>query len=163
VRELSAPFLEAILSRTGEGRQLMLLLTVTHVDLPEPIRVCLNTVPITSRGNVFHPYPFRITLPEEREEQASHSKLVIDGVDRTMVAVLRTVSTPPEVVIELVLSTSLDLVEYFSAPMRWRGISYTVTMVEGLLEGPRIFYSRFPRDVFSPNTTPGVFYGGPNI
>lgn len=151
------------MARDADGEVPLWLLTVTHAQLVDPIRVVLNTKQITSRGNIFLPFPFSLTLPEEREEQAPQAKLVIDGVDRTIVQVLRTIATPPLVTMEFVLASSPDIVELNFPPMRWKGIAYNVTTVEGILEGPRIFFSRFPKEVYSPTTTPGVFFGGPNL
>ena len=161
-RTISDVFKEALLQRETDER-VVVLLTIEHPDLAEPLRLCLNPKPITSRGHVYSFFPFQITLPEEREDQAPVARLVIDAVDLVIVSVLRQIEAAPTVTIELVLASSPDTVEYQGAPMLWRSIAYTVTTVDGTLQGPRIFYSRFPAEVFSPATTPGVYFGGPNL
>lgn len=162
MRELSPEFLASITDRESEEVALILA-TITHEELPEPIRIVMNGLEVVSRGQTFRFFPFRIVLPTEREDQPPHAKLEIDGVDRAIVAALRQIQTPPGVKVEIVLDSSPDIVEYETPVMKWKGIGYTVDRVEGILEGPRMFYTRFPKDVQSPTTAPGEFFGGPNI
>jgi Domain of unknown function (DUF1833) len=162
MRDISDVFKAAILQRETD-EVAVLLLTIEHEDLATPLRLCSNPTPITSRGHEYVFFPFMITRPEEREAQAPQARLVIDAVDGQIVGVLRQIESAPTVTLEIVLASSPDIVEYQSAPMTWRGITYNATTVDGALEGPRIYYAKFPAEDFTPSTTPGVFYGGPNL
>jgi hypothetical protein len=161
-RDISDVFKEAILQR-GTDEILVPMITITHDFLPDPVRVCLNPEGMTSRGNLFLFYPFRFTLPEERENRAPQSKLILDNIDLALVEALRSISDAAEVTLEMALLSSPDFLEYESAPMLWRAIVYNVTTIEGIIEGPRIFYARYPADDMNPSLAPGVFFGGPNL
>lgn len=162
MRTFSDEFFRAILARES-GEVIVMLMSVTHQLLPVPIRVCVGAPSIVSRGNEFLYYPFQFQAPDEREDVAPQGRLVVDNVDRTILATLRQIDTPPTITVEFVLASSPDIVELAWEEMEWAGIEYDVSRIEGLLQGPKDFWAQFPRDLVTPGNAPGVFFGGPNL
>ena len=156
MRSISQAFIDAFLSReTGEAA--LILLEVNHEDLPTPVRLALNTKPITHQGGQYEPMYFEVSFPEQIEDRATGVKLRVDGVDRTLIEKVRSFSTPPTVVFKVVATTDLDQVEMETAPMFWRTVTYGTHWLEGDVESPEIFNRNFPADAFTPAIAPGLF------
>lgn len=91
----------------------LFLLTLTHPDLPAPMRFVRNTVDIISRGNTFTAFPFDIALPGASDGAPQPAQLAIDNVDQTIVQTLRALppDSPPSGLIELVMASTPNTVE----------------------------------------------------
>ncbi len=57
------------------------LLTITSADGSDVSRLVNNNEPVTSRGEVFEPYPFSIVMPIDDPDQQPQATLNIDNVD----------------------------------------------------------------------------------
>lgn len=155
-RDVSAAFAQAFFrSETGEAP--IVLLTVFHKLLPEPIYLCLNSEPITSRGNEHLPHPFAPQFLEQHPDRAPQVTITVDNVERGIVQAIRLADTPPEIVLEVVLADTPDTVEMGTPRMQWRQSSWTVTSLTGTIEGPSVHHRRFPAHQFSPRWVPGIF------
>lgn len=137
---------------------ILLLLTLDHDTLPEPIRVTSDEVETVSRGQTWQPYPYRIRLPDARTEAAPTALLEIDNVHRDIIAAIRRMGTKPaRVTIELVLGSRPDQVE-----MAWRGfelreITYDALTVTGELVVADLATTAYPKHRFVPALFPGLF------
>ena len=60
------------------------LLEITHPDLAQPVRICNDTQDIVSNGNTFTALAFRISLPDDIENQLPRAKISIDNVGREL-------------------------------------------------------------------------------
>lgn len=115
------------------------LIEISHPDLPDPIRLStdnterLSTDPLVYgtrsawRGAdpLTEPYLWIVAqavLPGDDAEAPAQAKLVLDNLDRGMVAVLRSFTAPPDVALAVVLAGSPDLVE-----QEWTGMRITST------------------------------------
>lgn len=149
------------------GEIVIFLMTVTHPDLDGPIRLSsdpttrLSDSPLTygtaSRGQSFLFVPFGLILPDEKEAATPQAKVMLDNVDREMVNILRSTSTPAQVKIELVLASEPDVVEVeepmfdlVSADYDAQTVTLTLVM-NGLATEP------FPSGSFNPSSFPGLF------
>ncbi len=94
------------------------LLTITHAELPEPIRLVANNVNIVSRGNTFTAFPFVLTLPGASDGGTTPARLQIDNIDQRIVQAIRAITTPPVMLIELVNGSALDVVEFALPPFK---------------------------------------------
>lgn len=97
------------------------LVTITHPDLDAPVRLSsdptrrLSHDPLTygtvSRGET---YPFvlvSVVIPDERKGSPPASQIVLENVASDMVALVRSISTPGQVKIEVVTAARPDDVE----------------------------------------------------
>lgn len=99
---------------------LLILITITHADLAGPLRFVANTVDIVSRGNTFTAYGFGFAAPGDGEGGSTSARIVIDNIDRRIVDTIRALSTPPEILVEIVLGSDPDTVEETFPPFEVR-------------------------------------------
>jgi hypothetical protein len=134
----------------------LVLLTIQHNDLEQPIRVVNNTEQIVSRGQTYVGFPFDFELPGEDADSPSKARLRIDNVDRRIVEVVRRISSPPLVTLEVILASAPDTVEFVFSGLTMREIDYDVTSVSGDL----LFESIFAEPVtytMTPSRFPGLY------
>lgn len=112
---------------------------------------------VTSRGSEFLYLPMEITLPSEEETQAPRCSLTLYDVTRQLTPIIRNLSNPPKIKMELVLSKTPDVVE---ASFEWfyiNNITYNASTVTANLS--MIDYERepFPMHAFTAVYFPGLF------
>lgn len=93
------------------GDALIALLTLDHADLADPLRVARNTVDVVSRGETYAARAFAVTLPQDDGETLATVRLTLDNVDRAFTEAVRTIDSPLDATIELVLASAPDTVE----------------------------------------------------
>ncbi len=135
----------------------LLLLTIDHDELAEPIRVVNNTEDITSRGDLYIAYPFEIALPGEDPENVARVSLRIDNVDRQIVHSLRSVPAPLAVALEVVLASSPDTAEAGPFNMTLAAAEYDALVVTGELAFEDVLNEPFPGRSYIPSEHPGLF------
>jgi hypothetical protein len=124
-----------------------------------PIRVVDNTVNVHKGGNVYLPFPFQVTMPDEREDRMPNVQLRIDNVDKQIVDALRAIDTAPTVSLSVVLDSTPDVVEAGPFLFTLRRGTYDVNSVVGDLEYEDVLREPIPGDTFTPSNFPGVFAG----
>jgi Domain of unknown function (DUF1833) len=135
----------------------LILLTLSHDSLETPIRVTSDAVQTESNGEVFVPYPFTLSLPDDDESRSPRARLVIDNIDRQIVGAVRSLATPPAVLIEIVRAAAPDTVEARFADFRLVNVTYDAQAVEADLSVEDFTTEPFPAQVFSPGLFPGIF------
>lgn len=135
----------------------LILLTISHDDLAEPIRVVANNQNVVSNGHTFAAYPFEITPPGDDLDGVPTAKLKIDNVDRQIVDTVRGISSPARVSMQVVLASSPDTVELEFSNMVLRQVEYDALVVEGTMEYEDVFHGVFPQHTFTPQSNPGLF------
>jgi hypothetical protein len=141
--------------RTGECP--LVLLTIAHADLPGALRVTSDRVATVSRGQTFQPYPFAATLPDDVSGQAPSCSLTIDNVQRDVVQILRQVSTPPTVTIEVVLASDPDRVQKGPYELSLRRAQWNALTVTGELGYEALLDEAAASERFTPNLFPALF------
>lgn len=165
-RTFSSVFQAALMAQET-GEVVVALLTITHADLATPIRlssdptVRISTDPLlyatTSRGNDFTFLPFTFTLPEDKSGAPPRVELVFDNINRSMVALLRSVSTPVSVLLELVLASSPNIVELALPAMQMAEVQISEDTISVSLVIDHLINEPFPAGTFSPGAFPGLF------
>lgn len=154
-RTLSSRALQALFAQETD-EVFILLLTINHINLLEPIRVCSDAKDVVSRGNTYLAFPFELSLPTDLAEQMPQAELQIDNIDRRIVQAVRLINSPATVQIEGVLLSTPDVVE-LAWTMTMREVTYDVLTVTGSLRFEEIFVEAFPKDRVTPATIPAVF------
>lgn len=115
---------KASLLASESGEAIVFLITITHADLTEPARVCTAALQrvvetddellygVVSRGETFIYIPnIGITLPTDDDESAPGIGLSIGRFDEIVDAIRSIGVDAPKVNVEMVMSTSPNLVE----------------------------------------------------
>lgn len=111
----TASFLEHILGVHPDTVDCTLI-SISHPDLAEPVRVTNNGEAIVSNGDTFTAWPFVIELPGDTEG-APVARLRIANVDWRIGSAIESINTPADVSIMLVLASEPDTVQF-----RWDGL-----------------------------------------
>lgn len=136
----------------------LVLLTITHPDITDPIRVVNNVVNVTSRGDEFIAYAFDLILPDSRDESPPRARLSIDNVSTDISAAIRSMTqTPPSVTIEVIRAAAPDTVERTFDFFKMRNIKWDAGKVSGDLTVEDFMSEPYPALVFSPAYFPGLF------
>jgi hypothetical protein len=145
----------------------VILLTITHSDLPDPLRLSsdpttrLTTDPLTygtvSRGNQFLFLPFSAVLPDDKDEAPPQARIMIDNIDRELIPILRSTSTPAAVTIEMVLAGSPDVVEMAFAALDLVAADYDAAAITISLQMDAFITEPYPSDSLNPSNFPGLF------
>jgi hypothetical protein len=134
----------------------LVLLTISHADIPEPIRVVNNNENVTSRGHEFIAFPFDISLPGEDPDMPSKARLRIDNLDRRVVNTIRAITSPPNVTLEVILASDPNTVEISFEGLTMREVEYDVQAVTGDLVYESI-YTEPVTSTMTPSRFPGLF------
>lgn len=135
----------------------LILLTLSHPNWVAPVRVVHNTQNITSRGNEYLAFPFLINLPDDTAESVPEVTLTIDNVSREIVAQVRSISTSPDVTLEIVLASSPNTLEAGPFAFKLTRVTYNALTVEGVLSHEDILNEPFPGDSITPEHFPSAF------
>lgn len=155
-RPISSALRGAINSQETDVVALMLV-TIDHADLADPIRVVRNKENITSRGDLYVAYPFDLTLPDDIEDTITRVNLTIDNVDRSITQTIRTITGAPTVTLEVVLAEEPDEVEAGPFEFALRDVTYNAISVSGELAFEDILNRAVVRHTFTPANFPGLF------
>lgn len=139
-----------------ESNPFLVLLTIDHESLSDPIRVVSNNEQITSRGHVYLAYPFQIELPTDSDE-APRARISIANVSRRIGKAIEGMVTSPTALIEIVLASALDDVErswdqFELAQVSWNAFAMTAT-----LQHRHYWDEPWPKKRITPSKYPGLF------
>lgn len=140
-----------------EGGGFLVCLTINHDSLAQPICVVNNTVDIVSNSVAFSAFPFTIVLPEDKDGSVPRSTLVIDNVSREIAQLIRSITTPPSVLIQVVRIDDLDSVELSLPTFQLRNVTWDALSVQGDLMIDDIEKEPFPQRSMTPAEYPGLF------
>jgi len=165
-RNLSPGFLAGLYSQESD-EVVICLLTVTHDDLGTPIYLSsdpterLSDDPLvygtTSRGNEYLYLPFEFTLPDDKSDSPPRVQLSMDNTDRSLVAILRSISTPASIKVELVLASDLDTVEITMPALQLSDITMDEGRISATLVADALINEPHPAGQFTPGSFPGLF------
>jgi hypothetical protein len=112
---------------------------------------------VISSGFNYTFIPMQISLPSEDEAQAPRCSIVLNDVTRYITPIIRTITAPPRIKVELVLAKSPDIVEVSFSDFYINNFSYNSQSVTADLA--MIDYERepFPVHSFTPRYFPGMF------
>ena len=132
------------------------LLTISHADLSEDIRVVNNKLNITSRGLMFTGFAFDFVPPFQSSERQPRAELVIDGVSTEIAQHIRSISSAPGAKFEFIRAADPDTVEQTFDGFLLRDVRWDVESVTGTLSLEDIAREPYPAGIFSPASFPGL-------
>lgn len=151
------------------GEVAVVLLTISHPIMggssfrisSDPTQKFSDT-PLTygtiSRGLQYTFLPFSVSLPDDVGERAPAAQIQIENVTRTLVELIRIVSSPRATVrLELVLASSPDIVEVAFPQFDLGSVSYNADTVTLELAMDSMTSIPYPAGTFDPASFPALF------
>ena len=155
-RELTIAARRALYSQETDIAFLVLL-TINHSSLADPLRFVAWDEDIVSRGETYISFPFEITFPQDSVDTPPRAQLKIDNVDRQIVKTIRTLKTRATVTVEVVTTEDNDVVEASYSGFELKDVHYDAFVVSGNLEPETFLREPFPTRRFTPGAFRGVF------
>lgn len=157
VRAYSAEF-KSTLAEVSANEAPLIMLEITHPDLPSPVRVINDMQDLTSNGNLFVACPFRCVLPDDFESQLPKAKLSVDNVGRDLMYWIETTSggQGSKVRFMQVMRSRPDLIEW-SMDMNLYNVSVTMQTISAELGFENLFSRPAINVQYRPDNSPGVF------
>ena len=110
-----------------------------------------------SNGENYIFLPMEISLPTEEDAQAPRCSIVLKDVTRYITPIIRTITGPCKVKMELVLSKSPNIVEASFSGFYITSFSYNSDSVTAELAMTDYEREPFPMHSFTPKYFPGMF------
>ena len=155
------------------GRVPICLITVDHADLADPIRISTDpTQRLTgagytddteviygtvSRGDTFVFLPVRLRISDDSDEGPGDIALEVDNVHRTYTETIRSIMTPPTVLVEMVMDNALDTVDGQWPEFILKNVKYDASVISGTVKWETQEDEPFPCGSFTPAQFPGLF------
>ena len=159
-RNLSTAARQAV-NASQTARAFLFLIKLYDPDVsPQftPLYFVNNPTAITSLGQAYLPFPFRVTLPNDQADgQIRDLTITIDNIDRSIVSVLRQCTNVPWVDLKIVMDTSPDTAEVGPISFSLRNTTYTADTITGNLLYEDLTQLKFPAIDFNPFDCPGLF------
>lgn len=155
-RTLSSNALAAVFAQHSEEAFLMLV-TFTHVPTAETYHAALNTENVTSNGIVYTATWFEIQLPEISNRSPQGCQVTMDNVDLRLVGLLRSITQPLQVTIQVVLASSPDTIEMEFTDLVLREATWDAAKISGRLVSEDPLNQAFPAHLYEPRTFQGLF------
>ena len=157
MRQVSQRALQAMLAQ--ETPEVFLCcLTINHPSLDPPIRLVCNNEPLVRDAGTFQPYPFRITLPDQRDDQIPQVHVNVDNVDLAVNAQISTLVGMPTCTLEVVLASQPDTVEAGPFEFNLQTATSTADTIDGTLGyEDDVFAQQVPGQNYLPSNSNGLF------
>jgi hypothetical protein len=146
-RPVSAVFRTAV-NREETGEVFLALLRLYHASIiGGPMRFVNDTTTLPVAGSDAAEYlgcPFEIAFPDDRDDQLPEVSLRIDNVDRQITQTVRTITTPVDAELEMVVASQPTIVEVPAQRFTMRVVTGDIYTVTGTLRFEDVLNARFP-------------------
>lgn len=112
---------------------------------------------VTSRSNDFTFIPIEISLPSENDNTAPSFSLTMNDVSQYIVPIIRQLTKPPRVLLEVVLASTPDTIEASFDEFYVTNFTYDAHKVVANMEMTDYSVEPFPCYTFTPAFFPGLF------
>lgn len=134
----------------------LMLVTLSHPSF-STIYLVNDIVNQFSRGNEYEAFPMTIKLPTDDGESIREASIEFDNVSLELIDELRSVDSPMDINIEMVLASDLDTVQLAFTELKLKGIQYDRNKISAKLYMDSFFDVEMTSEKYSPTTFPGMF------
>lgn len=136
----------------------LLLLEITQVDLPAPVRVVQDNVDIVFEGNVYTALGFEATLPDDIANKLPRANIRIDNVGRELVGPIESSGGAQGAICRMIQIMRSDpaTVEW-EITMDLSNLSIDMLQVTGELSFDDLLNKPGVTKVYRPSVAPGLF------
>jgi hypothetical protein len=167
---MSPAAIRAVFSPDADA-DLLFLLTIYNPDNPTEVIARLSDgftkriseteedvlYGVTSNSFDYTFLPMEITLPTEEEAQAPRCSISLYDVTRYLTPIIRGLTAPPPIKMELVLNKSPDVIEVSFDGFYISNFTYNANSVVANLSMVDLEREPFPSHSFTPRYFPGLF------
>ena len=155
MRDTSLTFRQAIAAQ--ETNEVFLVLLHIHSDEDNSnIYVVNDTKQITSNEQIYYPYPFEITLPDDNDENLPQAKITICNIDRALVYAIRYYTKPLNVTFSVIMASSPNIIEASFENFKLFDVEYDADTITGTLSIKSFLNEPFPGGKFTVNKFPYI-------
>lgn len=152
---LSAQLLAEMYGQVSSDPFLMLV-TLTHTSFGT-LRLVNNTENIISRSQTYTAFPMVITPPMDDGESLREVSIAFENVSLELVDEFRTVTTPVDVTIEMILASAPDSVQITLGELKIRNITYNKSTISAKLYMDDFLSVELTSEKYDPSTFNGLF------
>lgn len=134
----------------------LMLVTLTHPSFTT-IRLVNNSENIISNGDTYSAFPMRIRLPLDDGESTREVQIEFDNVSLFLIDELRTVTSPIEVKVDMILSNNPDEVQLSLEDLKMRNVTYNKQTVSAKLYLDSFLNIELTSEKYTPKLYPGLF------
>jgi hypothetical protein len=153
--QLSSDLLRQLYAQESDD-PLLMLVTLTHPQF-SPIRLVNNVEDIVSNGLTYSAFPMRIRLSTDDGETQREVEIQFDNVGLDLIDELRTVTTPINVVIDMILASDPNQVQMTIQELKMRSVSYSVNRISARLYLDNFLNVELTSEQYTPQNFPGLF------
>lgn len=135
----------------------LVLITIDHGDLPDPVRLSSDTVDTISNGETFLAFQFKVDLPDDPHEGITQGKFMIENIDRGLIEGIRSVTTAPTMQIDIILASDPDVLEASFPGFEMTNVNYNVMTLTANISIESFMTEPWPGDSFLPSKFPAIF------
>jgi hypothetical protein len=139
------------------GDPLLMLVTLEHPSFGSPIYLVSNTENIVSRGNTHTAFPMEIRLPADDGESSREVSIEFDNVSLELIDELRSITSPIEAKVELVLASDPDTVQLAYEELKIRQVTYNKQRISAKLYLDSFLNVQLTSESYGPTNFPGLF------
>jgi hypothetical protein len=139
------------------GNPFLSLFTLSHPNFAEDIYLVNNAEDIISRGITFSAFPVNISLPPDNNESAREVQILFDNVSLELIDEFRSVTTPIQMKLEMVLASTPNIVQYSLEELKLKAIQYNKTNITANLVMDDFLSSGVTSERYTPSNFPGIF------
>lgn len=153
--QISNQLLAQLLSQESND-PFLTLVTLSHASF-STVRLVNNSENIISRSETFSNFPMRIKLPSDDGETTREVTIEFDNVSLELVSKLRSVSSPIDVKLEMVLASMPDVVQMSFEELKINSVSYNATTVSARLIMDSFLQTGMTSERYEPSNFRGIF------
>ena len=142
MRAVSSVLKDAIYHSNTE-RVFIVLVEISHSTLSTPLRFTSDGADTIHDGDTYKPFQFKLSLPDEGDG-VSASTLQIQNVHRDIVKIIRSLPTPPDFKILVVLDDDTNRIEAGPWNMKLAMTEYDDMAVSAEIQGPSLLSEPYP-------------------
>lgn len=135
----------------------LVLMEIDHSSFGSPLRFVNNDADITSNGDLYTAFPFEVVLPDDVEDKEPLASLRITNVSRELIDEIRSIQSPPSMVLSVILESSPDIIEWGPLSLETRGVTYDADYIVFRLAYSAFTREPFPYRTFNTIDFPGLF------
>lgn len=136
----------------------LILLEITHPSLGTTVRICNDTIDVTSNGNLYIAMPFRCTLPDDFENRIPKASLSIDNVSKDLMQWIESSNGAKNAQVRFIqiMRSRPNTIEW-EITLTMFNVKATVQEITGELGFQNLFSKPAISIQYRPENSPGVF------